>query len=82
MMRKDFAVEILDLISAGRLKDGLRFFAPDCKAHNPHVTGGMNALIDAMVDVKKKGAEGIIKGSRADFKLDVRLAALTTGGRA
>jgi len=29
----------------------------------------MDALIDAMIAVQKKGAEGIIKGSTADFKL-------------
>jgi predicted SnoaL-like aldol condensation-catalyzing enzyme len=32
----------------------------------------MNALIDAMIDVQKQGAEGIVKGSKADFKLIVR----------
>lgn len=70
--RKDIAVRFLNLIGAGTPKEGLRFFAPDCKTHNPYVTGGMNALIDAMIEVQKKGAEGIIKGSRGDFKLVVQ----------
>ena len=70
--RKDIAVKFLNLIGAGRPKEGLRFCAPECKTHNPYVTGGMNELVDAMIEVQTKGAEGIIKGSRADFKLIVR----------
>jgi len=70
--RKDIAVKFLNLIGVGRPKEGLRFFAPDCKIHNPYVTGGMNELVDAMIAVQKKGAGGIIKGSNADFKLIVR----------
>ncbi|MGZ4908009.1 MAG: nuclear transport factor 2 family protein [Halobacteriota archaeon] len=71
-IRKDSAVEFLNLIGLGRPKEGLRFFAPECKTHNPYVLGGMDALIDAMIAVQKQGAEGIIKGSTADFKLIVR----------
>lgn len=71
-IRKDIAVEFLNLIGRGRPKEGLRFFAPDCKTHNPYVPGGMDALIDAMIAVQKQGAEGIIKGSTADFRLSVR----------
>jgi len=70
--RKEIAVEFLSLIGSGRPKDGLRFFAPDCKTHNPYVVGGVNELIDAMIAVQKKGSEGIIKGSTADFKLNIR----------
>ena len=67
--RKEIAVEFLNLIASGRPKDGLRFFAPDCKTHNPYTAGGMNELIDAMIAVQKQGSQGIIKGSMADFKL-------------
>jgi predicted SnoaL-like aldol condensation-catalyzing enzyme len=70
--RKDIAVKFLNMIGAGRPKEGLRFCASECKTHNPYVTGGMNELVDAMLEVQKKGAEGIIKGSNADFKLVVR----------
>ena len=70
--RKDIAVEFLNLIGSGKPKDGLVFFDPDCKTHNPYVVGGMNELIDAMIAVQKQGSEGIIKGSKADFKLVVR----------
>ncbi len=69
---KKIAVEFLSLISAGRPKEGLRFFAPDCKTHNPYTLGGMNELIDAMIAVQKQSSEGIMKGSKADFKLAIR----------
>lgn len=70
--RKDVAVEFLRLIGSGKPKEGLKFFAADCKTHNPYVTGGMDALIDAMIAVQKQGSEGILKGSKADFKLSIR----------
>lgn len=70
--RKEIAVEFLSLIGAGHPKDGLTFFNPDCKTHNPYVAGGVEELIDAMIAVQKQGSEGIIKGSKADFKLAVR----------
>ena len=71
-LHKDIAVEFLSLVGLGRPKEGLRFLAPDCKTHNPYVLGDMHALIDAMIAVQKEGAEGIAKGSTADFKLIVR----------
>jgi len=69
---KKIAVEFLSLIASGKPKDGLRFFAADCKIHNPYVLGGMSELIDAMIEVQKQGSEGIMKGSTADFRLAVR----------
>ena len=70
--RKKIAVEFLSLVGSGKPKDGLRFFTSDCKTHNPYVVGGMNELIDAMIAVQKQSSEGIIKGSKADFKLVIR----------
>ena len=70
--RKKIAVEFLSLVGSERPKDGLRFFEPDCKTHNPYVVGGMNELTDAMIAVQKQGSEGIIKGSKADFKLAIK----------
>ena len=32
---KDIAVEFLRLVGSGKPKEGLCFFAPDCKTHNP-----------------------------------------------
>jgi len=70
--RKDIAVEFLRLISENKPRDGLLFFDADCTTHNPYVKGGMNELIDAMVAVQEQGSEGIVKGSKADFKLTIR----------
>jgi predicted SnoaL-like aldol condensation-catalyzing enzyme len=69
---KDIAVEFLSLVGSGRPKDGLRFFAPECKTHNPFTSGGMTELTDAMIAAQKQGAQGISKGSTADFKLVIR----------
>ena len=69
--RKEAAVKFLSLIAAGRPKDGLVFFTPDCVTHNPYTAGNMDALTDAMIAVQKQGSEGIIKGSTADFKLSI-----------
>ncbi len=69
---KEIAVEFLRLVGSGKPKDGLRFFALDCKTHNPYTAGGMDALTDAMIAVQKQAAKGIIKGSTADFKLIIR----------
>ena len=38
----------LQLVIAGRPKDTLALFAPDCKHHNPFFPAGMAALTDAM----------------------------------
>jgi len=70
--RKEIAVEVFNLIGSGKPKDALRFFSPDCKTHNPYTAGGMNELTDAMIAVQKQGSEGIMKGSKADFKLVIR----------
>ena len=70
--RKKMAVEFLGLVGSGKPKEGLHFFSSDCKTHNPYVVGGMNELIDAMIAVQKQGSEGILKGSKADFKLIIK----------
>jgi len=71
-LRKEAAVRFLSLIAAGRPKDGLVFFTPDCITHNPYTAGDMDALTDAMIAVQKQGSAGIVKGSKADFKLSIR----------
>jgi len=55
--RKKIAAEYFKLLTAGRMKDGLRFFAPDCKVHNPYISDGMNALTDSMISVGEKMTE-------------------------
>ncbi|MGA2664751.1 MAG: nuclear transport factor 2 family protein [Nitrososphaerales archaeon] len=46
--RKKVVREFFGLVSQGRQKESLRFFAADCRQHNPYVKGGMEALFDAM----------------------------------
>jgi len=70
--RKEAAVKFLSLIAAGRPKEGLVFFTPDCITHNPYTAGNMDALTDAMIAVQKQGSGGIVKGSTADFKLSIQ----------
>ena len=50
---KNVAMEYFKLISAGKYKEGLRFFAPDCKTHNPFISGSMENLTDAMIAASK-----------------------------
>ena len=69
---KEAAVKFLSLIAAGRPKEGLVFFSPDCITHNPYTAGDMEALTDAMIVVQKQGSEGIVRDSKADFKLSIR----------
>ena len=45
--------EYFTLLGAGMFKEGLRFFATDCKTHNPYVVGGMETLTAAMIAASK-----------------------------
>jgi predicted SnoaL-like aldol condensation-catalyzing enzyme len=71
-LHKKISVEVLRLIGSGKPKEVMRFFNPECKTHNPYISGGINELIDAMIAVQKQGSEGILKGSKADFKLVIK----------
>ena len=51
---RNIVTEYFKLVSSGRLKEGLRFFAPDCRTHNPYVAGSMEALTDAMIAASKE----------------------------
>ena len=52
--RKKIVSEFFELVSQGRQREGLRFFAPDCRQHNPYVHGGMDALFESMAAVQKE----------------------------
>ena len=60
---KNIIAEYFKLIESGKFKEGLRFFAPDCKTHNPFVVGNMNALTDAMITAKQRVRSEISRGS-------------------
>jgi hypothetical protein len=42
-------MEYFKLIRAGKFKEGSRFFARDCKTHNPFISGGIESLTDPMI---------------------------------
>ena len=50
---KNVALEYFKLISAGKFREGLRFFTPDCKTHNPFISGSIETLVDAMIAASK-----------------------------
>lgn len=50
---KKIALEYFKLISSGKYKEGLRFFASECKTHNPFVSGSVENLTDAMIAASK-----------------------------
>jgi predicted SnoaL-like aldol condensation-catalyzing enzyme len=50
---KNIALEYFKLVSLGKFKEGLRFFASDCKTHNPFVSGSMEDLTEAMIEASK-----------------------------
>lgn len=52
--RKQIVTQFFQLVSQGRLKEGLRFFSPDCIQHNPYVRGGMDALLDSIDHAAKE----------------------------
>ena len=68
---KKTALEFFNYISQGKFKDGLRFFAPDCKTHNPYVAGNMETLTDAM---NAANNEGMAKYPQAEFSVKHVLA--------
>ena len=53
-VREKIVRDFFKLIMEGRQKDGLRFFAANCKQHNPYIKGGMDALFDAMTSVQQE----------------------------
>jgi predicted SnoaL-like aldol condensation-catalyzing enzyme len=51
--RKNIIVEYFKLVGSGKFKEGLRFFAPDCKTHNPFTSGSIEKLVDAQIAASK-----------------------------
>lgn len=51
--RKNAINEYFELFKSGKYKEGLKFFAPDCKTHNPYVSGSIETLTDAMIEASK-----------------------------
>lgn len=59
--RRDIVIEYFKLVGLGKFKEGLRFFARDCRTHNPFISGSIETLTDAMVaagkDLNKQNTE-------------------------
>lgn len=51
--RKKIVSDFFGLVTQGRQKDGLVFFAPDCRQHNPYTEGGMVELFEGMAAAQK-----------------------------
>jgi predicted SnoaL-like aldol condensation-catalyzing enzyme len=51
--RKNIIAEYFKLVSMGKFKEGLRFFATDCKTHNPFVSGSIEDLTESMIEASK-----------------------------
>jgi predicted SnoaL-like aldol condensation-catalyzing enzyme len=52
--RKKIIHDFFKLVLQGRQKEGLRFFAANCKQHNPYVHGGMDALFESMAAAQQE----------------------------
>ena len=63
--------EYFRLIGQQKFNEGLKFFAPDCKTHNPYFSGNMETLTNAMAKVSK---EMTGKASNAEFAVKHILA--------
>jgi len=51
--RKKIIEEYFKLVDSGKFKEGLRFFAPDCKTHNPFTSGSIEKLVDSQIAASK-----------------------------
>jgi len=51
--RKKIVDEFFQLIMEGRPLDSLPFFSSECRQHNPYVSGGMDSLLNAMIEAQK-----------------------------
>ena len=54
LARRRTVRSFFNLVAQGRQNEGLRFFAPNCRQHNPYVRGGMDSLFAAMAAVQKE----------------------------
>jgi len=63
--------EYFELIRQQKFREGLKFFAPDCKTHNPFVAGNMKNIFNAMIAANKDYGP---KYPEAQFSLKLLLA--------
>jgi len=58
--RKKIVMDFLQFAIAGKAKDGIGFFAIDCKHHNPFFPSGMGALTEAMARTAEQSFGGTL----------------------
>ena len=63
--------EYFELIGQQKFREGLKFFAPDCKTHNPFVAGNMENIVNAMIAANKDYGP---KYPQAQFSLKLLVA--------
>lgn len=74
-VRRNIAVEFFQLVGSGKFKEGLKFFTPGCKTHNPYISGSMDALTDGMIaanndmNVQRSETDFIVKHVLVDGDL-------------
>lgn len=56
--RRAIAEEYFRLIGRGRFEDGLKYFAPSCRTHNPYIAGDIAALTKAMAEANAQMGPG------------------------
>jgi predicted SnoaL-like aldol condensation-catalyzing enzyme len=61
VIRRNIVNAYFKLVSAGKFKEGLGFFAPDCKTHNPYLSGNMKSLADAQIAAFKEGVKQTVQ---------------------
>ena len=69
--RKNIVIEYFKLEALGMFKQGIQFFASDCKTHNPFMNVSIEGLIDAMVAGSKDFS---MQSSNIEFKVQQILA--------
>jgi len=55
MNRMKTAIDFLNLGLKGKFMDGIEFFSPNCKTHNPYFAGNIESLIQSMDNANKEG---------------------------
>ncbi len=54
--RKKIAATFLELGLKGKFRDGLHYFSPECRTHNPYIAGDIEVLTSAMDAANSQGS--------------------------
>ena len=70
---KKIIEEYFALVSQQKFNEGLKFFAQNCKTHNPYISGNMEILTNAMARASKE-MTGQSSSSNVEFAVENILA--------